>query len=445
MHLLVELPPAMHCGGCRRGFAFMKSALTKVALGVGSLSLAIAGAASAGGLKREGYNIDLLFDPSPFAAEATATYVSPNRKLNNVRDTNPRNGEGTGASNGVKDTPGYWMPRVGLKAGFGEAVDCLVDYSEPWGVHTNPGPNWVGANDNIQTKVSSHNYGATCSYKFQLGRGQLRFLGGAFYQELSGFKEQLVAPVPAITGSNLYGNGVGHLELGGNGMGWRIGMAYEIPEIALRASLVYNSEVRLDDITGKMDLTQVPAFIDPRNPLLGRVTSIFGSAVMPQTLKFSLQSGVAPDWLAFGSVEWIQWSKLQSIAFCPEATRAIACTDGGPTEATSLDLLYRDGWTIQGGLGHKFSEQWSGGASITWDRGTSTGVGYQSDTWSLGLGASYTPGANVELRLAGALGVMTSGSSGAVVRDGAIYGQQVAYTFGNDLVSAVSANLKIRW
>lgn len=428
----------------------MKSAFLKAAVGAASVSLIMIGAASAGGLKREGYNIDLLFDPSPFAAEAAATYVFPNRKLNNVQDTNPANGIGSdgiggGARNGVKDTPSYWIPRIGLKAGFGDVVDCLVDYSEPWGVHTDPGLNWMGANYNIQTKVTSHNYAATCSYKFDAGPGQWRFLGGFFHQELSGFQERLVAPVPTLTGSNLFGNGIGRLDLSGDGTGWRIGTAYEVPEIAFRTSLVYNSEVRLDDITGTLDLTQVPAFVNRSNPLLGRTTPVFGSAAMPQSLKLSVQSGVAPNWLAFGSVEWTQWSKLQSIAFCPEATRAISCMPGSPTEATSLDLIYRDGWVVQGGVGHRFNEQWSGGASISWDRGTSKGLGYQSDTWTLGLGASYTPSTHVELRLAGALGVMTSGSSGQVEWEGRVYGDEVSYTFGNDLVSAVSATLKVKW
>ncbi len=47
----------------------------------------VASAAQAGGLERSGYNIDLLFDPSDYAAEATATYVNPQRKLKNVEDT----------------------------------------------------------------------------------------------------------------------------------------------------------------------------------------------------------------------------------------------------------------------------------------------------------------------------------------------------------------------
>lgn len=423
----------------------MSSTFLKALASVGSFSLVTIGQAGAGGLKRDGYHIDLLFDPARFAAEVTATYVMPDRKLNNVKDTNPSDGigadgRGGGTAQGVRDTADYWIPRLGLKAGFGEAVDCLLDYSQPWGAHTNPGRDWMGANDNIETKVNSNNFAATCSYKFQAGQGQLRLLGGFSYQELNGFQERLIAAVPPR-----FGSGVGRVDLGGDGTGWRVGTAYEIPEIALRASLVYNSEVALDDITGTLDLTQVPAGGNSGNPLLGKSTPIFGSAAMPQTLKLSLQSGIAPDWLAFGSIEWVEWSKLKSIAFCPQATRRIACTPGGPTEATSFDLLYRDGWTIEGGVGHKFSDQWSGGASITWDRGTSQGMGHQSDVWTLGFGASYTPRAHVELRFAGVLGVMTSGSSSQVVWDGRLYGENVSYTFGNDFISALSANLKVRW
>jgi len=417
-------------------------------LGAGLVAIALAEAANAGGLERDGYNIDLLYEPG-FAAEATATYVLPERKLNNVVDTNPANGigydgMGGGAANGVKTTPGYWIPRIGFKAGIGESIDCLANYSEPWGVHSDPGLNWMGANDNIETKVNSHSYAATCSYRFQAGPGQLRFIGGLFYQQLDGFQERLVAPVPFLTGSNLFGNGIGRLNMSADGTGWRIGTAYEIPEIALRASLVYNSEVKLNEISGTLDLRQIPGFINPANPLLGKSTDVTGSAAMPQSLELRVQSGIAPDWLAFGSVKWVQWSKLQSVLFCSEATLATGpCTPSH--RDTSLDLLYRDGWTVIGGVGHKFNDQWAGAVSLTWDRGTSTGLGYQTDSWTVATAAAYTPLPNVELRLAGALGIMTSGSSGKVVRDGIEYGREISYDFGNDTVAAFQAALKVKW
>ncbi|MDZ7875399.1 MAG: hypothetical protein U5N27_21310 [Rhizobium sp.] len=79
------------------------------------------------------------------------------------------------------------------------------------------------------------------------------------------------------------------------------------------------------------------------------------------------------------------------------------------TSATSLDLAYRDGWTINGGIGHKLNDQWSVAGSVTWDRGTSQGFGSQTDTWIFGTGVSYTPTENVEFRLAGAVSLLTSG------------------------------------
>ncbi len=397
----------------------------------------VASAAQAGGLERSGYNIDLLFDPSDYAAEATATYVNPQRDLKNVTDINTANGIGSngigGGSTSVRDTESYWAPRIGVKAGLGDSIDCMADYSQPWGAHTNPGKNWMGANDNIETKVESDNYAATCSYKWEMGPGVVRIIGGGFYQEVGGFKDRLVAPAIAVAPLS----GVGRLELEGEGWGWRTGIAYEIPEYAMRASLVYNSKVDLDDLSGFIDLTQF-AFPVPGAPIRGTKYDVSGSASMPDSLELKVQSGIAPGWLAFGSVKWTDWSQLQVLRFCP-ATASVL------TPCTSLDLLYRDGWTVSGGIGHKFTDQWSGAVSLTWDRGTSHGYGSQTDTWLLGTGVSYTPTENVELRLAGSVGILTSGSSGPVTVNGETIGNEVTYDFGNDFVGAISTSLKVRF
>ena len=391
----------------------------------------------AGGLERGGYNIDQLFDTSMFSFDSSAVYVAPQRKLKNVVDTDTSftipgvsigGGDLNGRPNSVDDTENYWVPRFGIKAGVGD-VDCMMDYSQPWGAHTNPGVNWAGANQNIETKVESDNYATTCSYKFDVGPGQFRIIGGGFYQEVSGFKERLVQD-PAVLPAGL--SGVGRLDLEGDGWGWRVGAAYEIPEYALRASLVYNSAVKLDNITGTIDLSQV------FGPIPGSRYAVSGSADMPDSLELKLQSGIAPDWLAFGSVKWTDWSQLQVLNFCPATPSVLQpCTD--------LDLLYRDGWTITGGIGHKFNEQWSGAVSLTWDRGTSHGYGTQTDTWTLGTGVAYTPNDNVEFRLAGVVGILTGGESGAMTYKGETYGGDVSYDFDDDLVTALSANLKVKF
>lgn len=417
----------------------MNNLRMKALLGAGCFSLALIGTAHAGGLERGGYNIDLLFDPAPVAGEFSGTYVMPERKLKNAVDTSPANGSpgggnGNSLPNSAHDTESYFVPRIGFKAAVGQQIDCMADYSQPWGAHTNPGANWAGANSNIETKINSDNYAATCSYKMDVGKGQLRFIGGVFYQEVDGFKERMVQFPPFALGT-----GVGRIDLKGDGVGWRIGAAYEIPEIALRASLVYNSAVNLGDITGNVNLTQVN----------GAIVPVVGTASMPASVEFKVQSGVAPGWLAFGSVKWVDWSTLQIVNFCQVGAPG-PCTygnlGGGVGFVTSLDLLYRDGWTVSGGVGHKFNDQWSGAATLTWDRGTSTGLGTQSDTWTVSAGAAYTPSKNVEVRFGGAVGVLTSGSSGVVLDSSGIpHGTDVSYSFGNDLITALSASVKVKW
>jgi len=425
------------------GYSMIDRALAKTTLAVVAC-FSLANSAAAGGIERYGYDIDLLFDTSRYVMDGGVTYVMPGRKITNARDVNPRDGNLNSRPNSVSDGPTYGVPYIGFKIGVTDDVDCLADYSEPFGAHSNPGLDWAGANYNVEEEIRSHNYGLTCSYKFDLGPGQLRLIGGGFYQEVLGFKEQLVAPLPAPL-SSLY-SGMGRLELRDNGWGWRSGVAYEIPEYAMRASLVYNSQVKYDNLTGTVDLTGVPKFLYPTNPAVGAVTPVYGSATAPDSLELKLQTGIAPDWLAFGSATWTNWSTLQSVAFCPKSTRGVvACKPGGAAELSSLDLLYKDGWTLRAGLGHKFNAQWSGAVSLGWDQGTSHGYGLSSDTWTLGAGLSFAPTEHIEYRLAGAVGMLTSGKSGTVTSNGVTYGDDVTYSYGNDFVGVVSTAVKIKF
>ncbi len=411
-------------------------------------------AAQAGGLERGGYNYDLLFSTDRFASEAGVIYVMPDRKIKNARDTDPRDGLGANGTpllglgkTSVTETENYTIPRAGVKVGITSDFDCLAQYSQPWGVHTKPGNEWVGVNENIETKIESHDYGLTCSYKFDLGKGQLRAIGGVSYQEVEGFKERLVLSPNVFKAldprlARFPGDGTGKLDLEGDGIGWRIGAAYEIPEIALRASLIYNAEVDLGDVTGTLDLRNLPSAIKP--PIAGQLNNVYGTATMPQSLEFKFQTGIAPDWLAFGSVKWVDWSVLNVVGFCVQGTPK--CTPD--KYATSLDLMFRDGWTVTGGIGHKFNDQWSGQLQVSWDRGTSTGLTTQTDTWLLSSGVSWSPNKNFEIRVGGAIGMLTSGSFGGARPCDSLTGQcgtSAKYEFGDDFVSALSISGKLKF
>jgi long-chain fatty acid transport protein len=422
----------------KRGF--IKGALCLVA---GSI---VASPSFAGGLERGGYNIDLLFEPSDYALDASGTFVMPHRKVKNAVDNPVRSGPLPASwSTSADDSESFWSPRIGMKASIGDFGDCMFDYSQPWGADLNPGI-WQGASYNIDTKVKSHNYAATCRVKFEAGKGDFSIIGGGFYQELSGYKLRQVVSPDILTAFGLPGTGVGRLDMEGDGWGWRAGIAYEIPEIAFRASLVYNSAVD-HDLSGTVDLTNVPGAILPApiQPLGGRIIPVFGAVSMPDSLELKLQSGIAPDWLAFGSVKWTDWSQIQVVPFCPVGTATCA---PGASAINTLDLFYRDGWTVSGGVGHKFNDQWSGAVSVTWDRGTSTVIGTQTDTWMLGTQLIYSPNKNIEFKIAGAVGLLTSGSSsiaGAPCGAGFTCGNEAGYDFGNDVVAAISTGIKVKF
>ncbi|TIO11061.1 outer membrane protein transport protein [Mesorhizobium sp.] len=396
----------------------------KALLGAGCFSLSIFGVANAGGFDRGGVNIDQLFDAAPYSFDAGVTYVSPQRTLKNVQRL-----DGSGMSTSEIDVGGdYVVPRIGFKANIFEPVDCLASYTEPYGAEADFGMNNAYSPTAVKYYVKTNDFGLTCSYKINVGKGAIRFIGGLSYQEVDAFlsRQTLLA----------FGNtGLGKFKLSDEAWGWRVGAAYEIPEIALRASLMYSSSYKYDELSGTVDTTGFAG-----GPL-GNVTGVFpvtASAEIPQAVEFKLQSGIAPGWLAFGSVRWQEWSKLGIVPI----NGVINPVFGTPSNV-SFDLLYRDGWTVSGGIAHKFTDQLSGAVSLTWDRGTSTTSGYQSDTWSVASGISYSPNDKVEVRLGGSIGVLTSGSSTFTgVGDTA---NAITYTYDDDLLLAGSASVKIKF
>ncbi|MER8438698.1 OmpP1/FadL family transporter [Mesorhizobium sp. M1312] len=406
----------------------MNNLRLKALLGAGCFSLLMSGAANAGGFDRGGVNIDQLFDAAPYSFDAGVTYVSPQRTLKNVQRL-----DGSGMSSSSVDVGGdYAVPRIGIKANIFEPVDCLASYTEPYGAEADFGMNNAYSPTAVEYYVKTNDFGLTCSYKINVGKGAIRFIGGVSYQEVDAFlsRQTLLA----------FGNtGLGKFKLSDEAWGWRVGAAYEIPEIALRASLMYSSSYKYDELSGTVDTTGFRgAFPADLIPGATGVYPVSASAEIPQAVELKLQSGIAPGWLAFGSIRWQEWSRLGIIPI-----NGVRSPVTGAPSPVSFDLLYRDGWTVSGGIAHKFTDQLSGAVSLTWDRGTSTTSGYQSDTWSVASGISYSPNDKIEVRLGGSIGVLTSGSSTFTgVGDAA---NAVTYTYDDDLLLAGSASVKIKF
>ncbi|MCO6052042.1 outer membrane protein transport protein [Mesorhizobium sp. RP14(2022)] len=420
------------------------------------VSLIAAQSAFAGGFDRGAGNIELLFDPARVATEAGVTYVNPQRELKDVQraisstDAAADQLIGVGvppvAANSVRrpalfsdaiDVDGdFTVPRLGVKFNFFEPVDCLASYTQPYGADAYYGKNNAYSISAVEFQLDSDEAALTCSYKFDVGKGSLRAIGGVSYNKIDAFfsRQTLLD----------FGNdGVGKFDLSDEAWSYRVGAAYEIPEIALRASLLYTGKVDLD-LEGTVDTTDFGPRLAPAGLLAARpiVTGIFdvdAETEIPQALEFRLQSGVAENTIAFGSVRWQDWSQLQSI----QINGVISPTSGAVNPDVSFDAYYEDGWTITAGVGRKFTDAFSGLASITWDKGTSTFQGFQSDTYSVALGGSYSPNKNVELRLGGSIGVLTGGRSDFTLdSDPANY---VSYTYDADIVAAGSASIRVKF
>src|SRR5262245_43377771 len=371
--------------GSRRGFRglSMPTAHFNLLLVTSSTLVAIAGAADAGGYDRNGINIDLLFDERPYVAEAGATYVAPNRRLENVRRL-----DGSGATTAVVDVEGdYTVPRLGFKAHVFGPVDCLATYTQPYGADANYGLSNAYSPTAVRFTLDTNDYGLTCSYKIQAGEGFARIIGGISYQEVEAIQSRQTLQTFAVPGLGVFHNpGLGVFDLNDEDVSWRLGASYEIPDKAFRVSLVYSAAYDYGGLSGTVDTTGFA--VGPTGPSMGRLLGVFpvtASAEIPQAVDLRVQSGVATDWLAFGSIRWQEWSKLQIIPI----NGVVSPVRGTISTTTSFDPLFQDGWTVTAGVGHTFTGQLSGTSWITWDRGTSTVSGYQSDLWIWGAGVSY--------------------------------------------------------
>ena len=81
----------------------------------------------------------------------------------------------------------YTVPRIGLKANIFEPVDCLATYTEPYGADTNHGKGNSYSPTSVKFSIDTNDFGLTCSYRMQVGRGFARIIGGVSYQKVEGF------------------------------------------------------------------------------------------------------------------------------------------------------------------------------------------------------------------------------------------------------------------
>ena len=183
-------------------------------------------------------------------------------------------------------------------------------------------------------------------------------------------------------------------------VGWLAGVAYQIPEIALKASITYRSEID-HDVNVNENIPTLPALALLPNGATAAAAIAAASGetkiTTPQSVNLDFQTGIMANTVAFANVRWVEWSKFSirpyKFGLVSEAVGPIVARPDG----FNLVEYEDDQISATVGVGRKFSEQWAGNVSVGWDSGAGNPVSTLGPTegyWNVGLGAQFSPAPN---------------------------------------------------
>ena len=291
-----------------------------------------AASAHAVGLDRSGQRIGILFETGNLV-ELSFGFTDPHLSGN-------ANAAFGGAPTGnVADS--FAIASFGLKYDVSEELSLALIVDEPYGTDVlyggDPAFTILGG-----TGATADSFAVTALARYKFNEN-FSVHGGLRYQEISasvttaGFAFNGGAGPGVQAGVNGYSG-----RFGSDGdLGYVIGASYEIPDIALRVSLTYNSETVHDLPTVE---TLRGAVINP-----GSVTEV----TAPESVNLSFQSGVAKDTLVFGSIRYARYS---------DTDVSPAGFTGVLTGNSLTDL--EDGFDYEIGVGRRFNDKWSGSVTI---------------------------------------------------------------------------------
>ena len=376
------------------------------ALLAGCATLAAMGQAGAGGFNRGVANLDGLYGATQLGLYAGVTYVAPQRSYDSISGVVVVGGAPTPFTQGAIEFAGdYTVPYASVGGRIVGDVNCVGSYTQPFGADSeySGAITFHTASQNLETDE----FGLTCAYGFDLPKGRLSIIGGGFYEMIDYSQARNFTTAFGIPGDS-------DVALTSEAWGYRLGVGYEIPEYALKVQLLYRSQTD-HDASGDYSNTPFATLAVATEAMTPQqAAAVYGAAMsapatasasLPQTIDLTVQSGIAEGWLAFGSIKWTDWSVLTDI----QVTEGIA---GLPFSTTRF--FFEDGWTITGGVGHRFNPALSGSLSLTWDKGVSTGWDTLTDTWTIAGGLAYDVNSNIQVRGGGAAIYFTEGTKSQV-------------------------------
>lgn len=318
----------------------------------------------AAGLDRSGQSISAFLQPGNYA-EAGITVLDAEVKSNelNVDDM----------------AKSYYFPSAAVKVQATDKISLGLIYDQPYGAEAEyDAASQVFGNGAQGTSVDVKTESLTALIGYQPNENWNFYAGPVW---------QTVEANIKLRGAAYGGNaklGTYNIEMEREeAYGWLAGVAYSIPEIALKAAITYRSEIEHNT---KSNETLLPY------PSLSALTSSV-DATTPQSVNLDFQTGIAKDTLAFANVRWVHWSQF---AVKPTLLGNVSSIPAPHVRQNLIDYS-DDQWSANVGVGHKFNSKWSGSASVGYDSGAGnpvTTLGPVEGYWNVGLGGQYSPAEN---------------------------------------------------
>jgi len=279
---------------------------------------ALAGSpALAGSIDRSGLGLGALFETGDYF-EASLLHVAPS-----VRGSDLLGGR-TGNVGGD-----YWQGSLSAKFDVTERLSLAALVDQPYGA------------DLLYGTGSPMLGGTRVAVATQAAVGLARYRLDDAFSVHGGLRLQHASAEVRLRGL-AYGPVDGYrVRLDDNWeTGWIAGAAYERPDIGLRLAATYHSRIEHALPTDESA---------PLAPLNGRSTTRIST---PRSVNIDFQTGIAADTLLFGQLRWAHWSEFRVV---PE--RFLAVTGEGLIELGDIRT-----YTL--GIGHRFSDRWSGALSV---------------------------------------------------------------------------------
>ena len=318
--------------------------------------LAVPLAAQAGGLEKSGQPVTLLFEKGDLVQLELAHGIPTVTGVDSF---------GTDSDDAAKD---FWRYGGGIKMDLNDKWSGALIIDEPYGADLTYAPGSFAFGG---TFADFHSVEATALARYKLNNN-FSIYGGLRAARFGGDAATMGAAYGPISGYSFEGDDDW-------GLGYVVGVAFEIPEKAVRVALTYGSAIDFE-----LDSTETfPAAVG--GMLFKGVTEIS----MPKSVNLDFQTGIAPQTLLFGSMRWTNYEGWE--------VRAPGLAENFDATLASKDYNI---WNYKLGVGRQFTEHWAGAVHAIYEPSINKTLGPLNPTdgaFGLGVGGSYTTDSGIKI------------------------------------------------